>query len=90
MSPNECEKKYYLKRSVFAQYTVLVLTDVISFFKSIIYITILHHRYNSQKDALAVYAQIVDCLYKYTVFRAKHSKIRPIRPIQLCIRTRLE
>ena len=53
------------------------------FFKSIIYITILNHRYNSQKDALAVYAQIVDCLYKYTVFRAKKSEIRPIRPIPI-------
>ena len=37
--------------------------------------------YNSQKYAWEVCAQIVDCLYKYTVFQAKKSEIRPIRPI---------
>ena len=51
------------------------------FFKSIIYITILYHRYNIQQYAWAVCAQTVDCLYKYTVFRAKKLDIRPIRPI---------
>ena len=34
-----------------------------------------------KKDAWAVCAQIVDYLYKYTVFRAKNSEICPIRPI---------
>ena len=47
-------------------------------FKSIIYITILNHLYNSEQDAWAVCAQIVDCLYKYTAFWAKKSVILPI------------
>ena len=51
------------------------------FFKSVIYITILNHRYNSQQYALDVCAQIVDCLYKYTIFQAKKIEICPIRPI---------
>ena len=51
------------------------------FFLSIIHITILNHRYNSQQDAWAVCAQILDCLYKYTVFRAKKLEIRLILPI---------
>ena len=51
------------------------------FFESIIYITIINHRYNSQQDAWVVCAQTVDFLYKYTVFRAKKLNIRPIRPI---------
>ena len=53
----------------------------IFFFKSIIYINIINHQYNSQEDAWAVCAQIVDCLYKYTVFQAKKSEICPICPI---------
>ena len=72
---------YDLKRSIFAQYTVIVLTDIFSFFKWIFCIIILNHKYNSQQYAWAVCDQIVDCLYKYTVFRAKNPKNRPIRPI---------
>ena len=79
-SPNKCEiflfkNKYF--RAVYHAYAYWNLF----FLKSIIYITILNHRYNSQQDAWAICAQIMNCLYKYTVFRAKKSEIRPIRPI---------
>ena len=69
------KKKYF--RAVYRAFAYWHLF----FFESIIYITIINHRYNSQQDAWAVCAQIVDCLYKCTVFRAKNSDICPIRPI---------
>ena len=73
-------KNIYLKE-VFSR-SIPCLCLLASFlFLSIIYITILNHQYNIQQDAWAVYDQIVDCLYKYTVFREKNSDIRLIRPI---------
>ena len=81
MSPNECEKYLFKKKYFRAVYRACAYWHLF-FFKSIIYITILNHRYNSQQDAWAVCAQIVDFLYKYTVFRAKKSEIRPIHQIR--------
>ena len=79
-SRNECES-FLLKKKYFpAVYRACAYWHLF-FFKPIIYITILNHRYNIQQYAWAVCAQIVDCLYKYTILRAKKSEIRPICPI---------
>ena len=76
-SPNEYENKLFKKKYFCAVYLACAYWHIF-FLQSIIYITILNHRYNSQQDAWAVCAQIVDCLYKHTVFRAKSLEIRPI------------
>ena len=61
----------YLKRCIFAQYTALVLTDIFYF---------LNQSFTLPSSA-HVCAQIVEYLYKYTVFWTKNSELRLIRPI---------
>ena len=62
-SPNECEIFLFKKKYFRAVYRACAYWHLF-FFKSMVYITILNHQYNNQQDALAVCAQIVNCLYK--------------------------
>ena len=70
--------KKYLKRSIFAQYTVLVLTEIFSFF---------YQSFTLQSSTIDTIANKMPGPFApklwivCSVFRAKNSEIRPIRPI---------
>ena len=92
-SPNECEF-FLFKRSIFAQYTMKIRQGLeISNWSMVVSrigfwckLSIDQREQivawiRSHPHVIFVCAQIVDFLYKYTVFRAKKSEVRPIRPI---------
>ena len=56
-------KFFYLKRSIFTQYTVLVLTDIFSFFKSIVYIRVMCLFINQEFEI-----SIFSLFYKFCYF----------------------